>query len=70
MLSAILDVGTLRIRDVMKVLGIERQSINALMQYLKRKELVRKNGEGYNASYLLTDKGHTTLLEMTRRRAA
>jgi DNA-binding IclR family transcriptional regulator len=45
-LSAILDVGTLRIRDVMKVLGIERQSINALMQYLKRKELVRKNGEG------------------------
>jgi len=69
-LSAILDVGTLRIRDVMKVLGIERQSINALMQYLKRKELVRKNGEGYNAPYLLTDKGHTTLLEMTRRRAA
>ena len=28
-LSAILDVGTLRIRDVMKVLGIERQSIAA-----------------------------------------
>ncbi len=70
MLSAISDAGTLRIRDVMKILGIQRQSINALVHYLKRKELVRKNGQGYNALYMLTDKGHTTLAEMIRRRAA
>jgi DNA-binding MarR family transcriptional regulator/biotin operon repressor len=43
-LSLILDAGALRIRDVTDALGIARQSINALMQYLKRKHLVRKIG--------------------------
>jgi Mn-dependent DtxR family transcriptional regulator len=43
-LSAIRDAGGLRIRDVTNMLGIQRQSINALMQYLKRKHLVEKTG--------------------------
>ena len=38
----ILNSGALRIRDVTDVLRIPRASINALMQYLKRKRLVKK----------------------------
>ncbi len=41
-LSTILNSGALRIRDVTDALRIPRQSINALMQYLKRKHLVEK----------------------------
>jgi predicted transcriptional regulator len=69
-LSAIQDSGALRIRDVTNVLRIPRQSINALMQYLKRKHLVKKTGQEFNAPYSLTDEGHAALAEMTRRHAA
>jgi hypothetical protein len=41
-LSTILDSGALRIKDVTDVLRIPRGSMNALMQYLKRKHLVKK----------------------------
>jgi hypothetical protein len=41
-LSAIFDSGELRIIDVTNMLSILRQSMNALMQYLKRKRLVKK----------------------------
>jgi predicted transcriptional regulator len=40
------------------------------MQYLKRKDLVEKIGDEFNAPYTLTDKGHSALAEMTRRHAA
>jgi Mn-dependent DtxR family transcriptional regulator len=69
-LSTILDAGALRIRDVKDTLGIRSETINALMQYLKRKDLVEKIGDEFNAPYSLTDKGHATLAEMTRRRNA
>jgi predicted ArsR family transcriptional regulator len=69
-LSVILDSGALRIRDVTDVLRIPRESINALMQYLKRKHLVKKIGREFNAPYSLTDEGHAALAEMTRRHAA
>jgi DNA-binding IclR family transcriptional regulator len=69
-LSAILASGALRIRDVMDQLGIPRESINALMQYLKRKHLVRKTSQDFNAPYSLTDEGQAILVEMTRRQAA
>jgi DNA-binding IclR family transcriptional regulator len=69
-LSAILDSGALRIKDVAHALGVPHQSINALMQYLKRKQLVKKSGHELNAPYSLTDEGRTALAEMTRRRAA
>jgi Mn-dependent DtxR family transcriptional regulator len=69
-LSVILDSGALRIRDVTDVLRIPRDSINALMQYLKRKHLVKKAGQEFNAPYSLTDEGHAALAEMTRRHAA
>ena len=69
-LSAITDSGALRIRDVTEALGIPHRSINALMQYLKRKQLVRKTGQELTAPYCLTDDGQAALAEMTRRRAA
>jgi len=69
-LSAILDSGVLRIRDLTDVLRIPRDSMNALMQYLKRKHLVQKTGRDFNAPYSLTDEGRAALVEITRRHAA
>jgi DNA-binding MarR family transcriptional regulator len=69
-LSTILDSGAMRIRDVRNVLTIPRESINALMQYLKRKRLVKKNGPEFDAPYSLTGEGRAALAEMTRRLAA
>jgi predicted transcriptional regulator len=51
-------------------LKIPRESINALMQYLKRKRLVKKTGQEFDAPYSLTDQGRAALAEMTRRLAA
>jgi Mn-dependent DtxR family transcriptional regulator len=69
-LSTISDSGALRIRDVTDTLRIPRQSINALMQYLKRKHLVEKTTSEFEAPYSLTDEGRAALAEMTRRLAA
>jgi predicted transcriptional regulator len=57
-LSAISDSGALRIKDVTETLQIPHQSINALMQYLKRKHLVEKTGQDLHAPYSLTETGH------------
>jgi predicted transcriptional regulator len=69
-LSAISDSGALRIKDVTETLQIPRKSINALMQYLKRKHLVEKTSRDLHAPYSLTEMGHVALAEMTRRQAA
>jgi DNA-binding IclR family transcriptional regulator len=69
-LQTISDAGELRIRDVKELTGIPQNSINALMQYLKRKGLVAKAGDRFDAPYALTVQGLATLAEMTRRRAA
>jgi Mn-dependent DtxR family transcriptional regulator len=69
-LSTISDSGALRIRDVTELLRLPRQSINALMQYLKRKHLVEKTTSEFEAPYSLTDEGRAALAEMTRRLAA
>jgi Mn-dependent DtxR family transcriptional regulator/predicted transcriptional regulator len=69
-LSAIARAGTLRGRDVAAMLQIPRQSLNALMQYLKRKHMVEKAGRELYAPYSLTDTGRMALGEMTRRQAA
>jgi predicted transcriptional regulator len=69
-LQTISEAGELRIRDVKDLTKIPQNSINALMQYLKRKGLVAKAGDRFDAPYALTDRGLATLAEMTRRRAA
>ena len=60
----------MRIRDLGGLTQISRRSINALMQYLKRKELVAKAGLESDAPYALTVQGHAVLAEMTFRQAA
>ena len=69
-LQTIADADTLRIRDVKHLTNIPQQSINALMQYLKRKRLVVKIGDEFDAPYRLTKQGVATLAEMSLRRAA
>ena len=69
-LSAIRNARSLRIRDLKNALEIPHASINALMQYLKRKELVQKTGQELAAPYSLTEKGLDALVEMSRRHAA
>ena len=69
-LSAIRDARSLRIRDLKNKLKIPQPSINALMQYLKRKGLVQKTSQEQAAPYSLTEKGFDALTEMARRHAA
>jgi DNA-binding IclR family transcriptional regulator len=69
-LFAIDHAGALRIKEVGEAVGVPHQSINALMQYLKRKQLVKKIGDTFGAPYCLTDYGQAALAEMARRRAA
>jgi Mn-dependent DtxR family transcriptional regulator len=68
-LSTIRDNGSLRIRDATERLGVPHQSLNALFQYLKRKQLITKVGDGLHAPYSLTHDGRATLTEMIRRAA-
>jgi len=65
-LSAIFDSGELRIKDVTSTVSVPHQSINALMQYLKRKRLVKKSGPDLHSPYALTAHGIAALAEMTR----
>ena len=65
-LSAIFDSGELRIRDVTNTLSVPHQSINALMQYLKRKRLVKKSGSDLQSPYALTAHGIAALAELRR----
>jgi hypothetical protein len=69
-LQAISDAGALQIRDVKNLTIMPHRSVNALIQYLKRKQLVAKAGHALNAPYSLTDQGRGTLMEMTPRQAA
>jgi DNA-binding IclR family transcriptional regulator len=69
-LQTIADAGALRIRDVSTLTRIAQPSINALMQYLKRKQLVAKTGPAFDSPYSLTDQGRVVLDEMTLRHAA
>jgi hypothetical protein len=67
-LALLAERGHGRSADVSEALGVGRQSINALFQYLKRKALVGQDGRG--APYVLTPRGQEVLAEMRRRRAA
>jgi DNA-binding MarR family transcriptional regulator/predicted transcriptional regulator len=69
-LQTISEAGAVRIRDLGGLTQISRRSINAVMQYLKRKELVAKAGLEFDAPYALTVQGRAVLAEMTFRQAA
>jgi len=69
-LQTIAGADALRIRDVRRLTNIPQPSINALMQYLKRKGLVAKLDDRFDAPYRLTERGGATLAQMSLRRAA
>ena len=69
-LTLLAERGHAQITDVRDTLGVAHSSINALFQYLKRKSLVRKDGEELRSPYVLTGRGREVLAEMQRRRAA
>jgi predicted transcriptional regulator len=64
-LSYLVREGPTRTRDVGNALDVSPTSINALMQYLKRKGLVRKSDRILTAPYEVTDHGRKTLAEMS-----
>ena len=65
-LSYLSGQGEARIKDVRDALGIAPASMNALMQYLKRKRLVTKVDDEPRTPYELTDEGREALAEMIR----
>ena len=67
LLSVIESGGALRVRDVKNALGWSFQATNALVQYLKRKRLIQKSDDAFDAPYILTPMGGLTLAEMTHR---
>lgn len=66
-LSYLAESRAARIKDVRDALKISQASNNALMQYLKRKGLVRKVSRDLSAPYELTTEGRDILREMLRR---
>jgi len=69
-LSLLAERGGAQIIEVRDALRVPHRSINALFQYLKRKCLIRKEGENLRAPYALTDDGREVLTELHHRRAA
>ena len=69
-LQFIRDSGSARIKDLNEIVGGPHNSINSLVQYLKRKKLVEKTGRDLTAPYSLTDEGRAVLVEMERRLVA
>jgi predicted transcriptional regulator len=59
--------GPIRTRDVGQGLGISPTSINALMQYLKRRNTVRTHTDARHAPYELTPDGRKMLAAMRGR---
>ena len=66
-LSFIAERSEVRIMEIRDALGIPHSSMNAFMQYLKRRGIVRKVKSERNAPYELTTEGSDTLEEMIRR---
>jgi DNA-binding MarR family transcriptional regulator len=60
-LSFLATRGPTRTRDVGHALGISQTSMNALMQTLKRKKMVRTQSDAHHAPYELTQDGRETL---------
>jgi DNA-binding MarR family transcriptional regulator len=69
-LGLLAERGHAQIPEVRDALGVAQLSINALFQYLKRKSLVRRDGDERRSPYVLTGRGLEVLVEMRRRRAA
>lgn len=65
-LSYLASHGPTRTRDIGLILGLRHQSLNALMQYLKRRKAVRTVNDTRFAPYELTPDGREMLAAMQR----
>ncbi len=65
-LSYLASHGPTRTRDIGLSLGLRHQSLNALMQYLKRRKAVRTESDTRFAPYELTPDGREMLVAMQR----
>jgi predicted transcriptional regulator len=63
-LSYLASHGPARTRDIGLTLGLRHQSLNALMQYLKRKKAIRTVSDTHFAPYELTPDGREMLAAM------
>jgi hypothetical protein len=68
-LSYLESHGPIRTRDVGLALGVGKATINALMQYPKRKNAARLVSDAHFAPYELTAEGREILAAMRRRAA-
>jgi DNA-binding MarR family transcriptional regulator len=66
-LSHLAEHGPSRMRDLRDALRIPNDSVNALMQYLKRKGLIQKAAAGLRAPFELTGRGSQTQQALSRR---
>jgi DNA-binding IclR family transcriptional regulator len=66
-LGELAEQGPKRAMELSEKLGVPGASMNALMQYLKRRELVRKTGLKSAAPHALTALGRDTLDSIRRR---
>jgi DNA-binding MarR family transcriptional regulator len=65
-LSLLAGQGPTRTRDIGRELGVAQPTINALMQYLKRKKAVRTQSDARNAPYELTPDGREMAAALQR----
>jgi len=65
-LSSLVERGPTRTTKVGRDLDIALSSMNALMQYLKRRRLVKKAGEAFDDPHEITPKGFYVREEMVR----
>jgi DNA-binding MarR family transcriptional regulator len=69
-LAYLAEQGKARTISVARALDIPPQSMNALMQSLKRRGIVRVRLDAFRSPYVLTDEGRELLAAMTRRAEA
>jgi DNA-binding IclR family transcriptional regulator len=69
-LAYLAEQGESRTVKVARALDIPLQSTNALMQYLKRRGIVRVQSDAFRSPYVLTNEGRELLAAMTRRAEA
>jgi DNA-binding MarR family transcriptional regulator len=64
-LAYLAEQGESRTVEVSRALDIPPQSMNGLMQYLKRRRIVRVRSNAFHSPYVLTDEGRELLAAMT-----
>jgi hypothetical protein len=65
-LGHLAEHGPLRTSDIAAAVGVPFQSMNALIQQLKRRRMVCKAGVGQRSGHAITEFGHSVLVDLRR----